>query len=363
MLTQYARQGGVTQFLFSLISASHSCNGEHQIYDHMGVVRHNLEVNSFTKARSLARKALVIKHMLTFTSKLGDVDHVLLNPSLGGKSMYREMYYAKKCVLYGKRFSIFFHGWDWRFAETLDANNSLRKKYVDLINNSSNVFVLGNEFRNKLVSWGCDGDKIYLEKTMVNDDFVPVKIKMEFLSNKLRILFLSRVTRPKGIFEAVDAFKLHMSKSPESELTIAGSGEDIDALKDYVNENAIANIEFFGFANDAMKRKLMNSHDVFILPSYSEGMPISIFEAMAHGLTIITRPVGGIPGFFKNKDMGFLVDSLLPEDFANALNEVIDDKNLRERVSQFNHNYVIDNVTSTIVSRRILAKMEACCEK
>ena len=213
-------------------------------------------------------------------------------------------------------------------------------------------------FKSKLIEWGINESNVHLENTMISENFVPKHITKNFDENKLKILFMARITRSKGIFEAVEAFKIHLSTYPQSELSIAGDGEDLIALKAYIKKRKIQNVNFFGFADEIMKRELLEKHDVFILPSYSEGMPISIFEAMAYGLTIITRPVGGIPDYFKNNEMGFLVESLLPEDLSGALDSVIKDGNLRARVSQFNNNFVIENVTSKIVVGRILSKME-----
>jgi len=362
VLTRYARHGGVTQFLSNLIGWSLKSNGQYQIFDHTGEVKANFKVNTFSTWKSYVRKISLIWHMIFFASKLKSVDHVLLNPSLGKKSMHREMYYAKKCVMQGKEFSIFFHGWNWEFAAALDTDKNLRAEYISLINHASNIFVLANAFKNKLVSWGGHENKIHLAKSMVNNSLIPEQYNTEFSPTSLKILFLSRVTKSKGIFEAVDAFKLHLTHSPESQFTIAGTGEDLDGLKEYIKVNNIENITFVGFADEEMKRDLMRSHDVFILPSYSEGMPISIFEAMAFGLTIITRPVGGIPDFF-NSNMGFLIDSLLPEDFSSAMNMIVNDKGLKVKVAQYNHKYVIENVTSDIVSQTIMSKLEASYAK
>jgi glycosyltransferase involved in cell wall biosynthesis len=277
--------------------------------------------------------------------------------------MHREMYFAKGCIKAGIPFSIFFHGWDWAFSELLDSNSKLRSRYVKLINSSDNIFVLGLSFKDKLVSWGVNENKIYLEKTMVDDDFIP-KNPNEFSDKKsIKLLFLSRVTKSKGIFQAVDAFNLHLQANSTSSFTIAGTGEDLEELREYVRSKNVRNINFVGFADDVMKRKLMSNHDVFILPSYSEGMPISIFEAMSYGLTVITRPVGGIPDYFVEGEMGFSIESLEPVDFAKALNTVVKDIDLRERVSFFNRKYILENVSSSVISNRLLSEFESHYEK
>jgi glycosyltransferase involved in cell wall biosynthesis len=357
VLTKFARHGGVTQFLANFTTVL-TKDSPHHLYDHTGELTQTFSVTTFNKIRSIIRKIILIKSVALFYFKLKKSDHVFLNPSLGKASMKREMYYAKCCLYRNKPYSIFFHGWDWKFSEFLDKNNTLKSKYVKLINSSDNVFVLGCMFKDKLIKWGVEENKISLEKTTVNDDFLPNLSKKNFSVRKLNILFLSRISRTKGIFEAVDAFSIHLKDFPDSTFNIAGSGEDLQNLKVYVKNNNVRNINFLGFADEGMKRKLMANNDLFILPSYSEGMPISIFEAMAYGLTIITRPVGGIPDYFIDQKMGFLIESLDPKIYATSLNIAANDLDLRVRVADFNFDFVKNNVTASVVSKRILAKMD-----
>lgn len=359
VLTKYARHGGVTQFISNFVFATLNQCETHVLYDHSGEITSNFTVTTFGKVRSIQRKLILLLSMLFFQRKIKAMDHVFLNPSLGKEAMLREMYYAKKCVRSNKGFSIFFHGWSWDFAKHLDANNKLRNEYCELINKASNIFVLGADFKRQLVSWGIDEAIIHLEKTTVNDDFVPLRPISNFDNNSINILFLARITATKGIFEAVDAFSSHLKLFPESRFSIAGDGESLESLKEYVYENKIDNIKFIGFADENMKRKLLKNHDVFLFPTYyPEGMPICIFEAMAYGLTVITRPVGGIPDYFENEKMGFLVNSMEAEDFAITLNSIASDKNLRPKVAGFNHTYVKNNVTSSVVGARILKRFK-----
>jgi glycosyltransferase involved in cell wall biosynthesis len=356
-LTQYARHGGVTQFLSNFANAIAKENNS-QLYDHMGLVRGKFEVTTFGGIRSFIRKIVLFRSMFSFSFNLKKSDHIFLNPSLGKNSMQREMYYAKCCADQNKPYSVFFHGWNWGFSELLDSNITLQSKYVKILNSADNVFVLGKKFKDKLVEWGVTADKIVLEKTTVPDDFLPNVTKENFSVKKLNILFLSRVSRAKGIFEAVDAFSLHLKDYPNSIFNIAGTGEDLHSLEVHVKNNNIQNINFLGFADEEKKKQLMKDNDVFILPSYSEGMPISIFEAMGYGLTIVTRPVGGIPDYFIDNKMGFMIDSLDPKEFSDVLNITANDIALRENISNFNHDYIKENVTASIVTKRILSKME-----
>lgn len=68
-------------------------------------------------------------------------------------------------------------------------------------------------------------------------------------------------------------------------------------------------------------------------------MPTSVLEAMAFGLPIITRPVGGLSDFFENEKMGYLVQSLNPNDFAEKIIYLFDNQDSIEEIGEYNYIY------------------------
>ena len=123
VLSRFARHGGVTQFIGNFLSAVRMSKSNVAVYDHECEITNKLiEVNAFSRWAGLKRKCWLLVCVITYPYKLTKFDHVFLNPSLGKSSMAREMFYAKHCVKRNKKFSIFFHGWNWDFAEYLDTN-------------------------------------------------------------------------------------------------------------------------------------------------------------------------------------------------------------------------------------------------
>ena len=91
-------------------------------------------------------------------------------------------------------------------------------------------------------------------------------------------------------------------------LLIGGDGE-IEKVQQYIKDNKLDNVaEYIGWVSGEEKIKLLNEVDVFILPSYNEGLPISVLEAMSYNLPIISTTVGGIPEILKNEYNGFLIN-------------------------------------------------------
>lgn len=114
--------------------------------------------------------------------------------------------------------------------------------------------------------------------------------------SKFHLLYLGLITQQKGIYDLIDtiAENKHYFKG-KLILHIGGKGE-VEQLNTLIHNYNISDIvKFEGWVSGNEKAKLFNMADAFILPSYAEGLPVSILEAMSYGLPILSTPVGGIP--------------------------------------------------------------------
>lgn len=255
-------------------------------------------------------------------------------------------------------FTIFIHGWDWNYVKYLDVRHNDRKIIVNLLSRAVTVYVLCNDFKEKLVSWGISSNRLQLEYTTVANEFIPDFSLIRSFGKGRKILFLARVVREKGIFIALEAFKLHLQTSPDSIFIVAGVGPDLDEAKIHVQENKISNVQFHGYVDGLLKKKLLSEADIFLFPTfYPEGMPICIFEAMAYGQFIVTRPVGGVADYFTSS-MGVALESKEPAVFAEVLNSIVSDVDRLTKVAYFNHDFVSKNCRSILITERILSRME-----
>lgn len=112
----------------------------------------------------------------------------------------------------------------------------------------------------------------------------------------LRLLFLGNLVDAKGIFDLLEVIAANRDRwNGRVKLTIGGNGEN-ERLLSFVRENKIKNlIDFLGWVDGNKKEQLFAENHVLILPSYIECLPMSILEAMGHGMPVISTPVGGIP--------------------------------------------------------------------
>lgn len=222
------------------------------------------------------------------------------------------------------------------------------------------IFVLSSDFQCLLQKIGIHVPFV-LTTTEVNDTLLEdfhASCRNGVVHN---ILYLARIDRNKGIWETIKAFVILQQKYPYLHLNICGNGEPafVKKVEEYVEKNHIQGITFCGRVSGKQKVEAFVNNDIYILPSYSEGMPTSLLEAMAFGLPVITRPVGGVPDFFENGKMGYMLDSFDPKDFADKIELLMQSKNLCRDISLFNHQYA----NSRFMASSVAAEMESEIEK
>ena len=276
-------------------------------------------------------------------------DIILLNPSLGHSPLKRDFIFLNIAKNLGFNVAIMIHGFDWKYAESANKTWIVRN-----LNKTSFILVLANTFKSELKKWGVIRP-IYLTTTKVNDEMVKNYFPEASRTGEVKnILFLSRVEKAKGIFIAVNCYKILKQKYNRLRLYISGDGTELSNLKQYVLDNNIQDVTFTGRLNGDDITEAYKNADLFIFPtSYGEGMPTAVLEAMAFGLPIFTRNVGGLSDFFENGKMGYITDSLAPEDFAKAIENYILDANLTKKVSDYNAKYARSHFMASQVAKNI----------
>lgn len=313
------------------------------------------------KTKSITEKILikivVILYLFIFPFRLATkkIDIVHSNPSLAINAIIREAFYIIFAWLLNKRILVFFHGWHNNCAEFIDRNYFFRKVFVWVYNRSDVICVLAKEFKTSLENWGVKR-KICVETTMVSNGLLyGFDINSSFKKRKIdpiNILFLSRIEKTKGIYESIDTIRILRKKNYNIRLLIAGSGSYFHEVEKYIKRKSDG-IIMLGYIEGEKKKKIFESSFAYILPSYGEGMPISVLEAMSFGLPVITRSVGGLKDFFKNGKHGFMTISNDPIIFAEKLEKIIQSERLYEEISFYNYKYAKKKLMASEVTRRI----------
>lgn len=286
-------------------------------------------------------------------------DIVVLNPSLGWKSFFRDALFAKRLTKNKIPFMLFFHGWVLDFEKKID--QKYKNFFLHSLGQAKKIFVLSNDFKKKILEWGYKGE-VVLETTnvdslLVEDFSVEEKLQSIPTLPKTKILFLARLLREKGVFELVEAFEKVSIEINNCELIIAGDGKDYEELKKRVRSNK--NIIVTGYVEGQKKIDLYRQSHIYCLPSYTEGLPVSVLEAMSFGLPVVTTAVGGLKYFFKDGKMGYYVRPKDVEELSEKLKLLLLNIDQISKMGKYNYQYANENLLDTVVAERMYQHMKS----
>ena len=261
--------------------------------------------------------------------------------------MRRDFVFLRVASIFNIPVVILIHGFDLGVAKTI--NHEWVKTNL---NKASLVMVLANQFRKMLIEWGVTVP-IELMTTKVEDRMLE-GFDISKRNGKVdNILFLSRVVKEKGVYETVDTFRLLKKNHPDLHLTMVGGGKELEKLRKYVENKKVDDVTFTGPLAGEARLKAYRDANFFFFSSYGEGMPTVVLEAMAFGMPVLTRKVGGLVDFFEDEKMGRITDSLSPTKFAEMMEPYLTDKELTKRTSLYNHQYALNYFMASKVGLRI----------
>jgi glycosyltransferase involved in cell wall biosynthesis len=163
------------------------------------------------------------------------------------------------------------------------------------------------------------------------------------LSRPLRLVFLGRLVRTKGLVEALQALRQLKDEGRRFEFVMAGSGSDESLLRSQVSELGLDDrVRFAGALQGRAKWDLWLSGDVFVFPTWFEGLPYALLEAMAAGCVPVATAVGAIPDVVTDGVHGRLVELKDPTSVARAIVALDDDREYLQRLSEEARRRAID---------------------
>lgn len=179
------------------------------------------------------------------------------------------------------------------------------------------------------------------------------------------IVFVGRITPIKGVDILINAAKKVKETTPNLKVYLVGSLGGNFQIRNNITPYAqkMLNIsdnccEFPGFISNKIKNLLLNSVDIFVLPSRFDNCPLTILEAMARGKPVIASNIGGIPDIVKDGINGYLFEVGNERDLANKIIMLYNNENLRKEMGINSRKLVEDKYTWKKVSKRYLEVFE-----
>ena len=184
------------------------------------------------------------------------------------------------------------------------------------------VIALSEEWRERLLNI-CPTAKV---EVLHNAVALPDTARLRRLEDhETIVLFLGHLLRDKGVYDLVRAFALIAPRLPRAKLVLGGVG-NLDEVRKLAQQLEIqARVSCPGWLGPEKKLAALATSTVFVLPSYAEGMPMALLEAMSWRLPVITTPVGGIPQVIQNEVNGLMLAPGDIESLAATMRRLLED--------------------------------------
>jgi glycosyltransferase involved in cell wall biosynthesis len=211
---------------------------------------------------------------------------------------------------------------------------------LNILKKFDSIRILGNTVNKTLADHG-------LTSSTVIDNGVEIpnhsdnKVKT-LTGQKLRIGFVGALHKNKGIFVLIEIAKILTNEGVDFELSIAGeweNNEDKLKVEQYLKTHQLLQkVKFLGLIHNEDKWNFYKSIDVFLLPSYNEGQPLVLIEAMAFGIPVVCSGVGAIPDTIVSGYNGFIIDNFSASEYVMKIKELTDNKDIYKAISSNNLN-------------------------
>jgi glycosyltransferase involved in cell wall biosynthesis len=146
-----------------------------------------------------------------------------------------------------------------------------------------------------------------------------------------RLLYIGRLASVKGLPILIESLGLLKELHPTVTLTIVGDGPDRFELEQLTEKfNLKESVRFVGYQSQSSVRQFIQQTDVFVLPSFAEGVPVVLMEAMAAGLPVVTTRIAGISELVEDGISGYLVPPGDAASLAKSISLLLDDHELRK---------------------------------
>ena len=265
--------------------------------------------------------------------------HILHVNMAADASCYRKKIFIDTAWLFRKKIIIHEHGGDFESFYYERCSEKQRTNIKKSLNRAK-IFLVLSESWKKFFSEIVDEDKIHV---LQNGIVIPTKEKQDYSSHK--VLFLGRLCKEKGIGELLEAVPVIQKQIQDFKLILGGVWEEgNEALK----EKARALSETVlcpGWISEKEREALFQECSIFVLPTWFEGQPISLLEAMAAGMCVAASAVGGIPQIMgKESDVtGRLLPPKDADTLADELIKLLKDEEQRRKMGQNARIRIINN--------------------
>ena len=284
---------------------------------------------------------------------------VHLNVSLNPKSYWRDLVYATVAKAMGRSVVIQIHSGPMP-QDFFPGNRLLTGILRRFLVSACAVTVLSSR---ALAAYRAFDPRINvrLVPNAIDPEGLVDRARRPNMRDPLRLVYIGRLVRTKGVFEIVEALVALKRTGRKFTLAIAGTGPDDAALQSAVEEAGLADrVRFLGLVVGEDKRRLWLDSDVFVFPSYTEGLPYSLLESMAAGCVPIITPIAAIPDVMQDRRHGLFVPVQDAGAVAAAVTTLDDDRGALARMSVEARLRILENYTVERLAGDVRGLYDGC---
>jgi glycosyltransferase involved in cell wall biosynthesis len=243
-----------------------------------------------------------------------------------GTSFWRKLLFLCPAMVVGAPVILHLHGADF---DAFHDKGGRRRKWVirTLFDQAAGIIVLSESWRR----WARTASSNPLIVPIYNPVYLPPPVDFSKRS-ACTILFLGQLGTRKGTYDLLQAAARLVGKHPRLRLVLAGDGE-AQRVRSEVDQLSLgAHVDVLDWVSGREKSKLLEHAAIYALPSYCEGLPMSVLEAMAAGLPVVCTPVGGVPEAVTDGREGRVIAPGDIDALADALDCLLSQHDLRRRM-------------------------------
>lgn len=235
-------------------------------------------------------------------------------------SFTRAYVIQRLCKLFHVKNVIHLHGSEFKKWYDL-CSEKKHEKIKRFLRDSDKFIVLGNEWK-KIINNIEAKTKISVINNAIEIPDNSTKWNKEIIN----ILFLGVLIKRKGIYDLIYSIDIlnKKDKISKAKFIIAGSGKERKELENLVKKLHIEKyISFVGWIDETKKKELLKECQLLVLPSYNEGLPMSILEALSYGMPVIATKVGDIEEAVYDGKNGFIIEKNNIKELSKALDKFL----------------------------------------
>ena len=233
---------------------------------------------------------------------------------------------------------------------------------LKLIKTSDMITTVSESIAQEMKEYSLDPVNLTVMFNGVDEKFFYPKQKKSG-DNGRYILYVGRIDREKGLFDLVECGRYVCDEMNNVSFVLAGNGRDLSNLKQKIKKAGLQKkFKFLGQVDKNQLVKLYQNASIFVLPSYHEGLPGVVLEAMSCGLPVITTDVRGNRDLITNGENGIVVSPRAPKKLAAAIVCLLNDDDLQQTLGNNARKTIEENYTWDSISSKFLRHYESLIE-